>query len=126
MILSWLPPLLFSLMISNGIDPKWGMTAMAGFVIFAALLLALGTGKWEDILEESGRSEVAHSHRMAEEEQEEGVEQQQLSCHHGDGNGDVCELKQLSKPQNEELLQENSERKELEGIEDEEVRDEII
>jgi hypothetical protein len=124
MILSWLPPLLFSLMISNGIDPKWGMTAMAGFVIFAALLLALGTGKWEDILEESGRSEVANSHSIAEVV--EGVEQQQLSCHHGEGNGDVCELKQLPKPQNEELLQENSERKELEGTEDDEVRDEII
>jgi hypothetical protein len=100
------------------------MTAMAGFVIFAALLLALGTGKWEDILEESGRSEVAHSHSIAEEE---GVEQQRLSCHRGEGNGgDVCELKQLPKPQNEELLQADSERKELEGIEDDEVRDEII
>ena len=33
------------------------MTAMASFVILAALLLAGGTGKWEDILEESGRSE---------------------------------------------------------------------
>ncbi len=123
MILSWLPPLLFSLMISNGIDPKWGMTAMAGFVIFAALLLALGTGKWEDILEESGRSEVANSHSIAEEE---GVEQQQLSCHQAEGNGDFCDLKQHPKPQNEELLQVNSERKELEGIEDDEVRDEII
>ena len=34
------------------------MTAMAGFVILAAFLLAVGTGKWEDILLESGRSEV--------------------------------------------------------------------
>ncbi|KAK1733261.1 autophagy-related protein 22 [Skeletonema marinoi] len=58
MILSWLPPLLFSLMISNGIDPKWGMMAMAVFLIFAAFLLAVGTGKWEDILLESGRSEA--------------------------------------------------------------------
>mmetsp|Transcript_11136 Transcript_11136/g.17002 ORF Transcript_11136/g.17002 Transcript_11136/m.17002 type:complete len:259 (-) Transcript_11136:59-835(-) len=58
MILSWLPPLLFSLMVSNGIDPKWGMMAMASFVIFAASLLAVGTGKWEDILLESGRSET--------------------------------------------------------------------
>eukprot|EP00986_Skeletonema_menzelii_P007700 scaffold3039_cov121-Skeletonema_menzelii.AAC.3 len=58
MILSWLPPLLFSLMVSHGIDPKWGMLAMAGFDIFAAFLLAVGTGKWEDILLESGRNEV--------------------------------------------------------------------
>lgn len=36
---------------------QWGMMAMAGFEIFAALLLAVGTGKWEDILLESGRSE---------------------------------------------------------------------
>jgi hypothetical protein len=32
------------------------MAAMASFVIFAAFLLAVGTGKWEDILLESGRS----------------------------------------------------------------------
>ncbi len=32
---------------------------MASFVIFAASLLAVGTGKWEDILLESGRSEEA-------------------------------------------------------------------
>ena len=31
---------------------------MAGFAILAAFLLAVGTGKWEDILLESGRSEV--------------------------------------------------------------------
>ena len=31
---------------------------MAGFDIFAAFLLAVGTGKWEDILLESGRNEV--------------------------------------------------------------------
>ena len=37
---------------------QWGMMAMAGFEIFAALLLALGTGKWEDILLESGRCET--------------------------------------------------------------------
>ena len=35
---------------------QWGMTAMSSFVLFAALLLALGTGKWEEILQESGRS----------------------------------------------------------------------
>jgi hypothetical protein len=35
------------------------MTAMASFVIFAASVLAVGTGKWEDILLESGRSEEA-------------------------------------------------------------------
>ena len=37
---------------------QWGMMAMASFVIFAASLLAVGTGKWEDILLESGRSET--------------------------------------------------------------------
>ncbi len=31
---------------------------MAGFAILAAILLAVGTGKWEEILLESGRSEV--------------------------------------------------------------------
>ena len=31
---------------------------MASFVILAALLLAGGTGKWEEVLVESGRSET--------------------------------------------------------------------
>ena len=40
------------------INYQWGMMAMAVFLIFAAFLLAVGTGKWEDILLESGRSEA--------------------------------------------------------------------
>ncbi|KAL7532475.1 hypothetical protein ACHAWF_004149 [Thalassiosira exigua] len=58
MVLSWLPPLLFSILVSNGIDAKYGLTVMASFVLIAAMMLKLGTGSWDEILEESGRSEL--------------------------------------------------------------------
>ena len=57
MILAWLPPLLFSVVVENGIDQKYGMIVMSCFVLVAALILKICTGKWEDILSESGRSE---------------------------------------------------------------------
>lgn len=55
-ILSWLPPLVFSVLVENGVDAKWGMTFMGSFILVAASLLKFGAGKWEEILEESGRS----------------------------------------------------------------------
>mmetsp|Transcript_38950 Transcript_38950/g.81864 ORF Transcript_38950/g.81864 Transcript_38950/m.81864 type:complete len:552 (-) Transcript_38950:197-1852(-) len=58
MILSWLPPLIFSILVSNGVEAKWGMTFMASFVLVAALLLRLGAGSWEEMLAESGRSDL--------------------------------------------------------------------
>jgi len=57
MILSWLPPLLFSVLIQNGVDAKWGMTVMASFLLLAATLLKFGAGTWDEIIQESGRSE---------------------------------------------------------------------
>ncbi len=57
MILAWMPPLIFSVLVENGIEAKWGMTCMASFVLLAALLLQLG-GTWEEILQESGRSDL--------------------------------------------------------------------
>jgi len=59
MILAWLPPLIFSLLIESGVDPKWGMTIMGSFILVAAFMLKFGAGTWEEILEESGRSESA-------------------------------------------------------------------
>ena len=59
MILSWLPPLVFSILIENGVDAKWGMTFMASFILVAASLLRFGAGTWEEILIESQRSGLA-------------------------------------------------------------------
>mmetsp|Transcript_17705 Transcript_17705/g.42651 ORF Transcript_17705/g.42651 Transcript_17705/m.42651 type:complete len:560 (-) Transcript_17705:302-1981(-) len=59
MILAWFPPLIFSVAVENGVDVKWGMTIMGSFILVAALLLKLGAGTWEEILRESGRSELA-------------------------------------------------------------------
>jgi len=59
MILAWLPPLVFSILIENGVDAKWGMTFMGSFILVAALLLRFGAGNWEEILIESQRSGLA-------------------------------------------------------------------
>ena len=61
MILSWLPPLIFSVLIGNGVDAKWGMIAMASFLLLAATILRFCPGTWEEILRESGRSDPAES-----------------------------------------------------------------
>ena len=51
--------MIFSVAVENGVDVKWGMTIMGSFILVAALLLKLGAGTWEEILRESGRSELA-------------------------------------------------------------------
>jgi MFS-type transporter involved in bile tolerance (Atg22 family) len=54
-LLSWLPPLIFSVLVEHGVDAKWGMTLMGSFLLIAALMLRFGAGSWEEILHESGR-----------------------------------------------------------------------
>ena len=70
MILAWLPPLLFSVVVENGIDQKYGMIVMSCFVLLAALILKMCAGTWEDILVESGRSErqLSQGERPADSE----------------------------------------------------------
>jgi MFS-type transporter involved in bile tolerance (Atg22 family) len=60
-ILSWVPPLIFSALVENEIDPKWGMTFMGSFILIAALLLKFAAGTWEEILKESGRTNLSVS-----------------------------------------------------------------
>ena len=60
-ILSWMPPLIFSALVENEIDPKWGLTFMGSFILIAALLLKFAAGTWEEILEESGRTNLSVS-----------------------------------------------------------------
>lgn len=61
MILAWLPPLVFSILVENGVDAKWGMTFMGSFVLVAASMLRFGAGTWEEILAESGRHDADDS-----------------------------------------------------------------
>ena len=63
LILSWLPPLVFSVLVENGVDAKWGMTFMGSFILLAAILLRLGAGTWDEILHESGRSDLSEQER---------------------------------------------------------------
>lgn len=66
MILSWLPPLIFSVLIENGVDTKWGMTVMSSFLLLAAMLLKFGAGTWDEMTQESGRSEVTENATASE------------------------------------------------------------
>lgn len=59
MILSWLPPLIFSVLVETGVDASWGMTVMGSFILIAAIILKLGPGSWDEILHESGRSALS-------------------------------------------------------------------
>jgi hypothetical protein len=59
MILSWLPPLIFSVLVETGVDASWGMTVMGSFILIAAIILKLGPGSWDEILQESGRSALS-------------------------------------------------------------------
>ena len=61
-----LPPLVFSLFVENGVDAKWAMSFMSVFIMIGALLLRLGTGTWEEMLQESGRSELVEHETNAE------------------------------------------------------------
>ena len=54
-----MPPLIFSALVENEIDPKWGLTFMGSFVLIGALLLKFAAGTWEEILEESGRTNLS-------------------------------------------------------------------
>jgi MFS-type transporter involved in bile tolerance (Atg22 family) len=58
-ILAWMPPLVFSTLVENEIDPKWGLTFMGSFILIAAALLKFAAGTWEEILQESGRSNLS-------------------------------------------------------------------
>jgi MFS-type transporter involved in bile tolerance (Atg22 family) len=58
-ILAWMPPLVFSTLVENEIDPKWGLTFMGSFILIAAALLRFAAGTWEEILQESGRSDLS-------------------------------------------------------------------
>ena len=65
-ILAWLPPLSFSILVENGFDPKWGLSFMGLFILIAAALLRFGTGTWEEILEESGRVGLSERGSMSD------------------------------------------------------------
>ena len=77
MILSWFPPLIFSVLVENGVDAKWGMTCMGSFVLIAALTLKLGAGTWEEILQESGRSGLTEREATAESPTSQPVEEEE-------------------------------------------------
>jgi MFS-type transporter involved in bile tolerance (Atg22 family) len=67
-ILAWIPPLIFSTLVENEIDPKWGMTFMGSFILIAAALLKFAAGTWEEILHESGRSNLSVRADLSERE----------------------------------------------------------
>lgn len=48
-ILVWLPPLIFSVLVQNGTDQKWGVVVVASFLFVAAIILSF-LPAWEDVI----------------------------------------------------------------------------
>jgi MFS-type transporter involved in bile tolerance (Atg22 family) len=53
-ILTWLPPLVFTLMIESGINQRWGLMSLIIFFVIAIGLFSL-VAPWEDVLKESAK-----------------------------------------------------------------------
>jgi Na+/melibiose symporter-like transporter len=54
-VLSFLPPLVFTLMIENGVNQKWGLMSLILFFVVAIGFLCL-MSSWEDVLKESAKT----------------------------------------------------------------------
>jgi MFS-type transporter involved in bile tolerance (Atg22 family) len=53
-ILTFLPPLIFTVMIESGINMKWGLMSMIIFFVIAIGFLCL-VSPWEEVLKESAK-----------------------------------------------------------------------
>ena len=58
-ILAWFTPLVFGILVQKGVDPKWGMTFIGCFILIPAAMLRFCAGSWEEIVEETGRADLA-------------------------------------------------------------------
>lgn len=50
-ILSWLPPLIFSVLVEAGVSQSWGVVAVACFGIGAVVVISMFPS-WEDVLKD--------------------------------------------------------------------------
>jgi len=64
-ILSWLPPLLFQLMVEANVPQEYGIIVASSFLLPAAGFLML-TGTWDEILEESASGALALAEAKAD------------------------------------------------------------
>jgi Na+/melibiose symporter-like transporter len=58
-ILSWLPPLIFTLLVQHDVDQKYGVIAVS-FGFGVAVLLLSCTASWDEILAEAGNNKDLH------------------------------------------------------------------
>ena len=56
-ILSWLPPLIFTILVEADVSQTYAVVAVSSFLLVSITSLQCAA-PWEDILEESGRSAV--------------------------------------------------------------------
>ena len=57
-ILTWLPPLVFTAMNESGIEMKYGLLSLVGFLLIGCFLLQL-MAPWEDVLEAAKVNKMA-------------------------------------------------------------------
>jgi Na+/melibiose symporter-like transporter len=58
-ILAWLPPLIFTLLVQNEVDQKYGVISVS-FGFLAAVLLLSCTSSWDEILAEADHNKNVH------------------------------------------------------------------
>lgn len=54
-ILSWLPPLIFTILVEADVSQTYAVVAVSAFMLFSIGFLQF-TAPWDDLLAESGRS----------------------------------------------------------------------
>jgi len=52
-IIGWLPPLMFSIIVENGYNQKWGVLAVTGFHFIAIFIISFQEGPWSSSSDES-------------------------------------------------------------------------
>ena len=52
-ILVWFPPMVFSLLVENGIQQRYGMLSMMSFQLIAIAILQFGCAPWDELLQEA-------------------------------------------------------------------------
>jgi len=69
-ILGWLPPLIFSIIVENGYNQKWGVLAVTGFQAVAIGILSL-QGPWSEVINEKDEEEFSPGRQLTEKEDAE-------------------------------------------------------
>jgi Na+/melibiose symporter-like transporter len=81
-ILGWLPPLIFTILVQNDVDQKFGVIAVSfGFAV--AILLLSCTASWDEILAEADHNKDLHFVGNDDEDVVDTIEKDVATTKHG-------------------------------------------